>query len=270
MIIDFHTHVYPEAIAKKTVGFLLDKISLPDKKAWTDGTAASLVSSMEKSGVDLSVTLPVVTKPSQFESVNRFSESLRDVPGIIPFGGIHPDCENIEEKLLFLKSSGFAGIKLHPDYQGTFIDDEKYINLICVCRELGLKVIIHAGIDVGLPDPVHCPPDRVLKMLSEVGVERCDPFIILAHLGGWRMQSEVEEKLCGKNVFFDTGYCLDKYSKKDVVRIISLHGAEKILFATDSPWGDQREYVRLLESLPLGDGEKEMIFSSNARRLLGI
>lgn len=270
MVVDFHTHVYPDSIAEKTVGYLLDKINLPDKKAYTDGTADSLKESMKESGVDISVVLPVVTKPSQFESVNLFSEKLNGMPGIISFGGVHPDCENTEEKLTLLKSKNFRGIKLHPDYQGDFIDSEKYINIIRICRELRLKVIIHAGIDVGLPSPVHCPPDRVLKMLEEVEAKKYDPFIILAHLGGWKMENEVKDKLCGKNVFFDTGYCLDKYDKKDLLEIISLHGADKILFATDSPWGGQSEYVKILESLDIGDSEKELIFSANARKLLNI
>lgn len=270
MIIDFHTHVYPDAIAEKTVSFLLDKISLPDKKVFTNGTIGSLLSSMENSNVDHSVVLPVVTKPSQFDSINRFAQNLASEKGIISFGGIHPDCENPEEKLTFLKNSGFKGVKLHPDYQDTFIDDEKYVNIISICRQLGLKVIIHAGIDVGLPSPVHCPPGRALKMLQSVGARSYDPFIILAHLGGWKMENEVKEKLCGQNVFFDTGYCLDKYERKDLLDIISLHGAERILFATDSPWGGQSEYIRLLDALPISDDKKQMIFSDNARRLLGI
>ncbi|MBQ7654841.1 MAG: amidohydrolase family protein [Clostridia bacterium] len=270
MIIDFHTHIYPDAIAEKTVSFLLGKISLPDKQAFTNGTVRSLLSSMERAKVEYSVTLPVVTKPSQFESINLFAKKLNENKQIIPFGGIHPENENAEEKLEFLKSSGFKGVKLHPDYQGAFIDDEKYIRIIRTCRELGLKVIIHAGIDVGLPSPVHCPPDRALKMLREVDAESHEPFIILAHLGGWKMESEVKEKLCGKNVFFDTGYCLDKYEKSDLLDIISLHGSERILFATDSPWGSQEKYIEILDSLKISDDKKEMIFSENARKLLGI
>lgn len=270
MIIDFHTHVYPDSIAEKTVLFLLDKINLPDKKAFTSGTAASLIDSMKKSNVNISVTLPVVTKPSQFEKVNLFAQNLNEMSGFISFGGIHPDCENIEEKLKYLKKCGFKGIKLHPDYQDTFIDDKKYVNVINVCRELGMIVVIHAGIDVGLPFPVHCPPDKTLNMLREVNAENYEPFIVLAHLGGWKMENEVKEKICKKNVFLDTGYCLDKYSEKDLLDIISLHGADRILFATDSPWGGQKEYVEILENLKISDDDKEMIFSSNAKQLLKI
>lgn len=270
MIVDFHTHIYPDKIAEKTIGFLLSKINLPDKQAFTDGTAKALLSSMEKSKVDLSVILPVVTKPSQFESINRFAAEQNENKKFICFGGIHPDNENAEEKLLFIKKLGLKGVKLHPDYQNCFIDDKRYINIIDLCAQIGLKVIIHAGIDVGLPETVHCTPEKTLNMLREVGAEKYDPFIILAHMGGWMMQDDVKKFLCGKNVFFDTGYCLDKYKTSDIIDIINLHGADKILFATDSPWGCQEQYVKILDNLNLSKSEKELVFYKNALRLLEI
>lgn len=270
MIIDFHTHVFPEKTAERAVKSLLECITLPDAVAYCDGTVGGLLASMKRSGVDFSVTMPVVTKPAQFESINNYARSLSDIPGIIPFGGIHPENENIEEKLDFIKSSGLKGIKLHPDYQREFIDSEKYIKIIRYCGEIGLKVLIHAGIDVGIPEPVHCPPRRALKMLRAVEADKREPYIVLAHMGGWKMQSEVREYLCGENVYFDTGYCPDHYEKDELLSLISLHGTDKILFATDSPWGDQKLYIEILESLPLPEDEKEKIFYKNACRLIAL
>ena len=39
---------------------------------------------------------------------------------------MHPDCDNVEEKLKYLKDNGVKGIKIHPDYQEAYIDDERY------------------------------------------------------------------------------------------------------------------------------------------------
>lgn len=268
MIVDFHTHIYPDKIAEKTVSFLLSKINLPDKQAFTEGTAKSLIYSMKESKVDLSVVLPVVTKPSQFESINRFAAEQNNRKELECFGGIHPDNEDVQEKLISIKKSGLKGIKLHPDYQNCFIDDKRYINIIDMCAQIGLKVVIHAGIDVGLPQTVHCTPEKVLTMLREVRAEKYSPFITLAHMGGWMMQEDVKKFLCAKNVFFDTGYCLDKYEPSDILEIINLHGTDKILFATDSPWGEPKRYIQILDSLNLSDREKELIFYKNALGLL--
>ncbi len=73
MIIDFHTHIFPDKIAKPTIDTLAVN---SDAKAYTDGTRDSLVASMRESHVDLSVILPVVTRPGQFQSVNRFAEEI--------------------------------------------------------------------------------------------------------------------------------------------------------------------------------------------------
>ena len=64
MIIDFHTHIFPDGIAEKTIPFLEQRSGV---KANTDGMLKGLLRAMEQRGVDVSVVHPVVTKPSQFE-----------------------------------------------------------------------------------------------------------------------------------------------------------------------------------------------------------
>jgi len=75
MVIDFHTHVFPEKIAQKTIDFLAAK---SNGKPWTNGTVDELLEHMKSSKVDLSVALPVLTKPSQFESVNDFAYRINE------------------------------------------------------------------------------------------------------------------------------------------------------------------------------------------------
>ena len=58
--------------------------------------------------------------------------------------------------------------------------------------------------------------------------------------------------------------------EEQFVRIVRNHGADKILFATDSPWGGQKEFVEILSNMPLTEEEKEMIFSKNACKLLNL
>ena len=72
MFIDFHTHVFPDKIAKSTI----DKLqSVSGNHAYTDGTVKGLVGQMVKSKINLSVALPVLTKPTQFDSVLNFAMS---------------------------------------------------------------------------------------------------------------------------------------------------------------------------------------------------
>jgi hypothetical protein len=265
MIIDFHTHIFPDNIAEKTIRFLEDE---GNTKAFTNGTLNGLKESMKESNIDISVVLPVVTKPSQFETVNSFAASITNKEGIISFGGIHPDTEDYQQKLKKIKDMGLSGIKLHPDYQKTFIDDPKMVRLINEAVSLDLIVLIHAGLDIGLPDPVHCPPDRTANMIKQI-TDKNDK-IVLAHMGGYSMWNDVEKYLVGKNIWLDCSYCLGKMVDEQFVRIVRNHGAERILFATDSPWGGQKETVEYIKKLELTKDELESIFHKAAEELLGL
>ena len=50
-----------------------------------------------------------------------------------------------------------------------------------------------AGIDIGLPDPVHCPPDKARKVLDKLKPKK----FVLAHYGAWKQWDEVYEYLAG-------------------------------------------------------------------------
>lgn len=272
MFIDTHTHIFPEKIATRTVEILRERLPKPYNVSYSDGTLNGLLESMKKAGIDKSIVLPVVTKPSQFDSINAFALKINGKNGIISLGGIHPDNDNIEERLEYIKSIGLKGIKLHPDYQNTFIDDEKYIAVIKKCIELSLTVVIHSGVDLGYPDLVRCTPDRVLNLIKAVykdkSPEKTD--IVLAHIGANGMYKEVLEKLCSLPVAFDLSYSLLDIDKPLLLEIIKNHGAENILFASDSPWGDQKEFKEYFEALPLSKEEKDLISYKNAMRIFDL
>lgn len=265
MVIDFHTHIFPDRIAKHAIGHLEEQGNM---KAFTDGTLFGLKQSMSVNNIDVSVILPVVTKPSQFESVNSYAAEITGKDGIISFGGLHPDSENYKEELDQIKSMGLLGIKLHPDYQATFVDDPKLVRIIQYATELGLTVLLHAGLDIGLPDPIHCPPERAANMLRQIDMDKAK--IVLAHMGGYANWDEVEEWLVGKKVWLDTSFCLGKMTDEQFVRIVKEHGADRILFATDSPWSGQGETLKHLKSLNLSRKELERMLHLNAEELLGI
>jgi predicted TIM-barrel fold metal-dependent hydrolase len=269
MLIDFHAHIFPDAIAARTIALLQER---GEAHAYTTGDLKGLLASMSEGGVDYAVILPVMTKPSQFESVNRFAAELCKRSDLCSFGGIHPDCDNIEEKLDTIKSLGLKGVKLHPDYQQTDIDDPRYLRILEGCKKRGLYVSIHTGFDPAFPHRIRCTPEmsaRVIRKLHE-GEEDPKPFMILAHLGANEQPDETEKHLIGLPVYFDLGVILGKVEKEQLLRVIRAHGADKILFATDTPWHSQKEDRLYFESLPLTEEERKAIAFENARRILGI
>ena len=141
MIIDFHTHTFPDHISQQVVHKLsLESHTLP----FTDGSLHGLLTSMHHSGVDYSVTLPVMTNIGQVEKINSSIKENKDsllTQGIIAFGGMHPDYENYKEELKQLHLSGVKGIKLHPAYQNVDLDDIRMMRIIDAASELGLIIL---------------------------------------------------------------------------------------------------------------------------------
>lgn len=282
MIVDIHTHTFPDKIAPSTVEKLQ---SMSHTRAFTDGTETGLAASMRAAGVDRSLVLPVATNARQVVHVNDASARLNDrgeETGIFSFGCMHPDLDGWREELARIAALGLKGIKLHPVYQGVDFDDVRYLRILDRCGELGLAVLTHAGLDVGFPGRVNCSPEMVLRAVEQVG----PVTLILAHMGGWRNWEEVEELLTGTRVYLDTAFALgqiaplgDGYygpsdlpllSPEQFVRLVRKFGARRVLFGTDSPWAGQREGLEQLHALPLEPWELEAILGGNAHALLGL
>lgn len=265
MIIDFHAHIFPDRIAVQAIERLENSGGI---KSFTDGTLTGLFASMERSGVDMSVILPVATKPTQFVNIQSFAKSINEQypERLLSFGGIHPDCVNYRKELDTIANLGFKGIKLHPDYQGVMIDDIRFLRIIEYASELGLIITTHAGIDVSLQNSVCCPPHKMRKVLDTIKPDK----MILAHMGGWALWEEVYEYLAGEDVFLDTAFIYDYITKEQFLKIFNKHGSDKILFGSDSPWSDMAKAVTWIQELSLPQDAEEKIFSGNAKKLLGI
>ena len=123
MLIDFHTHAFPERIASRAVTGLAQGSGglIPQ----TDGTLASLKAEMDRDGVDLSVVLSIATNPRQQTNVNNFAIEVNQNDRVIAFGSIHPDAPDALEELERIKAAGLKGVKLHPEYQCFYVNDER-------------------------------------------------------------------------------------------------------------------------------------------------
>ena len=282
MVIDFHTHTFPDAIAAST----LKKLSGVSHSApFTDGTGAGLAASMAEAGVDLSVVLPVATSPRQVRHINEaaaLANRRTAETGLFSFGCIHPDCENWREELDRIAALGLKGVKLHPVYQGVDLDDPRYLRILTRAGELGLVAVTHAGVDIGYPDAANCLPRVLLRAVRQAGPVK----LVAAHMGGWKRWEEALELLADTSVYLDTSFSTGFIAPLDdgyytpeqlrlldgegFVRMVRGFGAERILFGTDSPWSGQRESVEWLRALPLAEGEKAAILGGNARRLLDV
>lgn len=269
MLFDFHTHAFVDAIAERAMASLLNTTKnnkeTEHMKAYTDGTISGLRLLMQEKGVSKSLLLPIATKPSQQTTINNWAaESMGG--GIYSCGTVHPDAENVIEELERIKSLGLYGVKFHPEYQFFRPDEERLFPIYRKCAVLGLFAVFHAGWDPIGKGEILAPP----KSFAKIAEKFPEMTIVAAHMGGMRQFDEVEDCLAGKfgNVYFDTAAVADYISSEQLFSIISAHGADKILFASDAPWDDPLKEVKMIAELPLSDEEKDWIFHKNGERLL--
>lgn len=262
MIIDFHTHAFDDSIAQRAIERLA---SVSGFKPYTNGTVAGLKQVLKEDGIDRAVLLPVATKPKQQTRLNDQSYELNSYD-LICFGSIHPDAEDAISELERIKSLGLKGVKLHPDYQGFIVDDEKMFPIYKKCEELGLIVVFHAGFDPLSPEFIHCKPDAAARVAKRFK----DLKIVLAHLGGMNMFDEVFEHVAGlENVWLDTAFLYGRIDDELLTKIIKKHSAKRVLLASDLPWQRPIDGVKQIEALSLSQTEKGYIFSRSALELLG-
>lgn len=263
MLIDFHTHCFPDTLALRAIP-KLSKASgglIPQ----TDGTLSGLRDSMQKNGVDASVVLCIATNPHQQTKVNDFAASIHNGRDIFAFGSVHPKSPNALEELERIHAMGLPGVKLHPDYQGFMADDPALKPLYRKISSLGLITLFHAGTDLGNPPPYGGAPARIAAALPWL-----DGPVVAAHWGGIQCYENVLRWLCGTDVYLDTsmGYgCIPRYYAQ---KILENHSPDRVLFGSDTPWHSPLMEKVLLDTLDIAPADREKINYQNACRLLSI
>lgn len=259
MIIDVHTHVFPDELAVAQVPKMAEIAGIT---AALDGRKASLLDSMKEAGIMQSWLQPVATRPKQVDKINAWGEEIRS-GALVAFGAFHPDCNDLPGLIHDLARRGFPGIKIHPEYQTITPDDARLFPLYEASIDEGMIVLFHAGVDIGIPT-VNSTPSQFVKLLDRFPKMTA----ILAHLGGFKQWEAVLNDLCGADVFLDTSYVFGHITEDEFMEIVRRHGVTKILFGTDSPWAGQRVSVEQIERLPLSDEELDLILGVNADTLL--
>ena len=265
MVVDFHTHVFPDKIASRAYESLSINAKAAGYEPIHNLTKTGLVEKMDEAGVDISVVCPVATKPTQSIKNLEWGIEIRD-ERIQSIAGLFPDKESWRSNVDLARSMGYKGIKLHPEYQNFVLDSEEMYPLYEYAFSKDMFILFHAGYDPIGSEPFKSNPQMFLKLVEEFKGAK----IVSAHLGGQSQWDDVEEYLAGKDIYLDTAMGFKYYSKEQFLRILKKHGSEKILFGSDSPWSNTKEELIELRSLNLSAEELENITYKNAFKLLDI
>jgi hypothetical protein len=255
---DVHTHIFHPKISAKVVRQLDSHYHIPPIGT---GEYEDLQPRLEKAGISWCCAHSAATAPEQVIPANRWAASLKSIPGIIPFGTMHPGFTDWEAELAFLADHRVPGIKLHPDFQGFRLDDPALLPLFAAMQGQ-FTLMVHVG-DVLPPELNPSCPWKI------AAIKRRYPKlqIIAAHFGGYRHWQYVIEALSGLEIYFDTSSSLFAIPQGLLEQIFRAFPQQRFLFGSDYPLFDPgAEMQRLQYRLHLTDTQLENILS-NANNL---
>jgi uncharacterized protein len=262
-IIDIHTHAFPDALADRAMASL--SAEAPDLPYYHDGRISSLLASMDRAGIDISVICNIATRPEQFEPIRAWSAVIQS-DRIIPLPSIHPDDPAAAERISRLCAEGFKGIKLHPYYQQFTADEPRMDAIYEALVASGLICIMHTGYDIAFERVDRAGPDRIVRVLEKWP----DLKLVTTHMGAWDQWADAERIIIGRPIYMEVSFVRDGLDDATLRRMLLAHPSDYVLFGTDSPWDDQKRALQRLRGLNLGPEIEHKLLGGNAQRLLGL
>jgi hypothetical protein len=141
---------------------------------------------------------------------------------LIPFARLDPAQEPLAEGERCL-AAGARGIKLHPRAQAFAFDGPEMDGIFALAEEAGVPILIHAG--RGMPP--------VAEGLANVALRHPEVVLILAH-GAICDQGILTSRLADHpGVLYD----ISCFFALDVVELLARVPIERVVFASDPPYG---------------------------------
>ena len=277
MIVDFHTHIFPERLREQREEYLQRDATFrelfADPKARM-ATADELVHAMDEDGIDRAVVMGVgwTDQGLAREANDYIIESFERYPDrLVGFAGVNPawgDAAAAEADRC--AAAGLRGIgELHPDTQGFDLGDRGVMApLMEVALRHGLIVTTHSSEPVGhlYKGKGRTHPRVLWRFLQSFP----DVTVVCAHWGGglpfYALMPEVAKGLT--NVYFDTAASPFLYETRVFSVVASLVGADRILLGSDYPLLRSNRLLAQVRESSLSESDVAAITGGNAARLL--
>ena len=254
---DAHAHIYPGKIAEKATGSVGEFYHIPMQNV---GLPHILAQRGEEAGIDRFLVCSVATKVEQVRSINQFiQEKCQKYPQFIGLAAWHQDVADIQREMDDIQRRGLRGIKLHPDFQRFYIDDERMLPVYEEAHRRGLPILFHTGDS----RTDFSTPRRLMNVLEKIPDFTC----IAAHLGGYSEWEDARRELSGTNVYIDTSSSLFAVTPEQARKSIDHFGVEHTFFGTDFPMWSPKEELERFFALGYGQEDNRKMLYGNFARL---
>jgi predicted TIM-barrel fold metal-dependent hydrolase len=280
MILDVHTHIFPEDICSGREAYCLlepsFKLLYESPKSRLVG-ARDLLRRMDEDGVDLSVVFGFPWKDGDLarrnndyviESVGRYPDRLRG------FACFDLEWEGAAGETRRCLDAGLSGVGELAFYLSGIdaVALDRLQPVMDICRERGnLPVMIHTNEPVGHDYPGKTPV--TLEQIYRLAERFPDNRIILAHWGGGILFYHLlkrKAKAVLKNIWYDTAASPFLYDPMVYTTARTAGVLDKVLFGSDYPLLPPSRYYRDIRDSGLPKEDQDLILGGNAGKLLGL
>ena len=279
MIIDFHTHIFPNDIRSQRESYFHDeptfKLLYGAPKSKMVGMD-EMVAAMDKDGVNKSVVFGFPwTRADTFKKHNDYvmEATCRYPDRLIGFGCFDLFHSNAVAEAQRCLAGGLKGIGELAAYQGGLGADacKRLKPIMDLCRDAQRPVMIHTNEPVGHSYPGKTP--NTLAQIYDLIKMFPNNRIVLAHWGGGLLfyallKKEVKDIL--RNVFFNTAASPFLYERQIYPIAVQVVSLRKILFGSDYPLIAPSRYFKQLQKSGLDTRAIHAICGENAGDLIGI
>jgi uncharacterized protein len=278
MIIDSHTHIFPdevrkdrEAFCKKDEGFSFIYKSSKAKMVGVE----DVMTSMDESGIDQSVICGFPWgRPDLCSLHNQYlMESASKYPNrlIVFVSLLFSNSDWSAKELSRAIEGGARGVGEIAFYRDEMTSQDIHCMkpILTQMEKQGIPLLLHTNETLGhsYPGKGRTPLDRFYELILSFP----NLPIILGHWGGgllfYELMPEVAKSMV--NVYYDTAASPFIYSKKIYSIAREMVGAEKIFFGTDFPLISPRRYFEELEESGLSKQDQEKILGLNFSKRFG-
>jgi uncharacterized protein len=282
MIIDCHAHIYSRIIMENVLSIegLAEFLHLDRGAVAARTNVSALKKEAASAGVQACFLLPVAPASRIKESNDQFMAMADGDPNLFTAGAIHPAAPDVEDELQRLGERGIRGLKLSSFTQKFDLVSEENFRLFEKIQKLNVRynrqffVIIDTFYEAdrffNATREFVTTPEKMGQLVNQFP----EINMIAAHMGGLAAPfAEIEDYLTPRrNLYLDTSNAAHMLSRRDFIRLMNIHGPDRILFGTDWPWFGHKEELAFIQGLlkeaEFTQEEQSKIFGGNFAKLL--
>jgi predicted TIM-barrel fold metal-dependent hydrolase len=152
------------------------------------------------------------------------------------------------------------GLKLHPDVHHCALDDPRYDEVFALAAEHGVAVLAHGQTGTRWSDP---------ELFARVGRRHTGVPLLMGHAGLWPEGFARAARLIADVPSVHLETCGSRMTGRWIARLVSLAGADRVVFGSDACFLDLRVGLGRVMLAPLTDDDRAAVLGGNLRRLLG-